>query len=149
MNRYCRYHLLPIQSPVGIFHIAMCDSWNHFNCWMQTTLFFGCRYAPSIGKRYHPARVCVQWGLTASNRTGFLPTTHWTYTFSAKERDPETGLSYFGSRYYSCDLSIWLSVDPMNGKYPSLSPYVYCSDNPVKLVDPNGEEIGDYYSYNG
>ena len=64
-----------------------------------------------------------------------------TFTFSAKERDPETGLSYFGSRYYSSDLSIWLSVDPMAHKYPSLSPYVYCADNPVKLVDPNGEDI--------
>ena len=62
-----------------------------------------------------------------------------SYTFSAKERDAETGLSYFGSRYYSSDLSIWLSVDPMASKYPSLSPYVYCADNPVKLVDPNGE----------
>ena len=51
----------------------------------------------------------------------------------------ETGLSYFGARYYSSDLSIWLSVDPMSDKYPSLSPYVYCADNPVKLVDPNGE----------
>ena len=66
---------------------------------------------------------------------------HWTYTFSAKERDSETGLSYFGSRYYSSDLSIWLSVDPMSGKYPSLSPYTYCADNPVRCVDPNGDSI--------
>ena len=72
-----------------------------------------------------------------------------TYTFSAKEKDSETGLSYFGSRYYSSDLSVWLSVDPMASKYPSLSPYVYCADNPVKLVDPNGEEIGDYFSMSG
>ena len=77
-----------------------------------------------------------------------------TYTFSAKERDSETGLSYFGSRYYSSDLSIWLSVDPMSDKYASLSPYVYCADNPVKLVDPDGEEIyveidGVKYKYNG
>ena len=70
-----------------------------------------------------------------------LLTVHWTFTFSAKERDPETGLSYFGSRYYSSDLSIWLSVDPQSDKYASLSPYVYCADNPVKLVDPNGEDI--------
>ena len=63
------------------------------------------------------------------------------YTFSAKEKDSETGLSYFGSRYYSSDLSVWLSVDPMSDKYPSLSPYVYCADNPVKLVDPDGEEV--------
>ncbi len=52
------------------------------------------------------------------------------FTFSAKEKDSETGLSYFGSRYYSSDLSVWLSVDPMAGKYPSLSPYTYCADNP-------------------
>ena len=63
------------------------------------------------------------------------------YTFSAKEKDAETGYSYFGSRYYNSDLSIWLSVDPQAAKYPSLSPYVYCADNPVKLVDPNGEEV--------
>ena len=46
-------------------------------------------------------------------------------------------------------MSIWLSVDPMSDKYPSLSPYVYCADNPIKLVDPNGEEIGDYFDQNG
>ncbi len=67
-----------------------------------------------------------------------LLTAHSSYTFSAKEKDSETGLSYFGSRYYSSDLSVWLSVDPMSDKYPSLSPYTYCADNPVKLVDPNG-----------
>ena len=70
-----------------------------------------------------------------------LLTVHWSYTFSAKEKDSETGLSYFGSRYYSSDLSIWLSVDPMSDKYASLSPYTYCANNPVKLVDPNGEEV--------
>ena len=73
------------------------------------------------------------------------------FTFSAKERDAETGLSYFGSRYYSSDLSIWLSVDPMSDKYPSLSPYVYCANNPVKLVDPEGEDYLEkpYLIFNG
>ena len=71
----------------------------------------------------------------------FIHHSSLSYTFSAKEKDSETGLSYFGSRYYSSDLSIWLSVDPMSDKYASLSPYVYCANNPVKLVDPNGEEI--------
>ena len=64
-----------------------------------------------------------------------------TFTFSAKEKDAETGFSYFGSRYYNSDVSIWLSVDPMSDKYPSMSPYVYCANNPIKLVDPNGEEF--------
>ena len=97
------------------------------------------------------------------------PYTLKNFTFSAKECDVETGLRVtslrsvsslrlgkvrtsslctrslrrFGSRYYSSDLSIWLSVDPQAAKYPSLSPYVYCANNPVKLVDPNGEEVGD------
>ena len=70
-----------------------------------------------------------------------LSTVNWIHTFSAKEKDSETGLSHFGSRYYSGDLSIWLSVDPMSDKYPSLSPYAYCANNPIKLVDPNGEEV--------
>ena len=72
-----------------------------------------------------------------------------THTFSAKEHDPETGYSYFGARYYNSDLSIWLSVDPMASKYPSLSPYVYCANNPVRLVDPNGEEINPIFNKAG
>ena len=54
----------------------------------------------------------------------------------------ETGFSYFGARYYDSDLMTgWLSVDPMADKYPSLSPYAYCGWNPVRLVDPDGEEL--------
>src|SRR5574344_862033 len=33
----------------------------------------------------------------------------------------------------------------MSDKYPNLSPYVYCADNPVILVDPEGKNIDDYY----
>ena len=63
------------------------------------------------------------------------------YTFSAKEKDIETGYSYFGARYYTSDLSIWLSVDPLSDKYPNLSPYCYAANNPIKLIDPNGRDI--------
>ncbi len=35
---------------------------------------------------------------------------------------------------------IWLSVDPMADKYPNISPYNYCSWNPIKIIDPNGED---------
>ena len=64
-------------------------------------------------------------------------------SFSGKEKDLETGYHYFGARYYNSDLSLWLSVDPMADKYPSLSPYNYCAWNPMRLVDPDGEEAID------
>ena len=57
------------------------------------------------------------------------------------------------ARYYNSDLSIWLSVDPMSDKYPSTSPYTYCGNNPVRLMDPDGREIwivgedGNRYQY--
>mgnify|MGYP001187266222 CR=1 FL=1 len=68
--------------------------------------------------------------------------TTWSsrYTFSGKERDSETGYSYFGARYYHSDLSIWLSVDPLSDKYPNLTPYAYCANNPVIFVDPDGRD---------
>jgi len=62
------------------------------------------------------------------------------YTFSGKEKDVETGYGYFGARYYDSGLSIWLSVDPMGEKYPHQTNYVYCSNNPVMIIDPNGED---------
>ena len=35
---------------------------------------------------------------------------------------------------------MWLSVDPMSDKNPSISPYAYCAWNPVKLIDPDGRD---------
>jgi len=79
----------------------------------------------------------------ALTRNTYQRNTSWSapYTFSGKEKDAETGYGYFGSRYYDSGLSIWLSVDPMSDKYPSMSPYNYCANNPVILVDPDGREI--------
>ena len=51
------------------------------------------------------------------------------------------------ARYYNSDLSIWISVDPLSDKYPNLSPYTYCADNPVRLVDPNGKDIYEFDNY--
>ena len=80
----------------------------------------------------------LPWGEELANQRGTAYESR--YTFSGKERDVETGYSYFGARYYNSDLSIWLSVDPLADKYPGLSPYTYCADNPVKLVDPDGRD---------
>ena len=78
------------------------------------------------------------------------------YKFNSKELDAETGLYYYGARYYNPNLSIWASVDPMSDKYPSMSAYMYCAGNPVVLIDPDGRkikptnfgdnEVADYYA---
>ena len=68
----------------------------------------------------------------------------WLHTvvFTGKEKDEETGYGYFGARYMDHELmTMWLSVDPMADKYPSISPYAYCNWNPIKLVDPDGMDI--------
>jgi len=64
----------------------------------------------------------------------------WTtpYLFSGKERDEETGLLYFGARYQDSKYGIWYSVDPLAEKYPNVSSYVYCHDNPINMIDPDG-----------
>jgi len=76
--------------------------------------------------------------------------TSWNapYTFSGKEKDAETGYGYFGARYYDSGLSIWFFVDPMSDKYPSMSPYNYCTNNPVILVDLDGREIWIHFGNN-
>ena len=76
----------------------------------------------------------VTTALTAQIPAETLSQSH-RLCFIGKERDSETGFSYFGARYYDSDLMTgWLSVDPMADKYPGLSPYAYCAWNPVKLV---------------
>ena len=46
-----------------------------------------------------------------------------------------------GKKYYDPRTSQWLSVDPLAGKYPNMSPYNYCAGNPVKFIDPDGRKI--------
>lgn len=63
------------------------------------------------------------------------------YKFTGKELDEETGMYYHGARYLNPRESIWLSVDPLAEKYPGVSSYVYCMNNPVRFIDPNGQEV--------
>ncbi|MEH0152860.1 SpvB/TcaC N-terminal domain-containing protein [Limibacter armeniacum] len=65
--------------------------------------------------------------------------THRTpYLFNGKELDAETGLYYYGARYYDPRTSIWLSVDPKAEKFAEWTPYNYSSNNPINLFDPDG-----------
>ena len=81
---------------------------------------------------------------------------------TGKERDPETGLYYYGARYLDPQTSRWISADPamwegdyipgpgrgpsdlggMGGifNYVNFHVYHYAGNNPVKLVDPDGKQ---------
>ena len=104
----------------------------HYN-YAKNSGFFASNCSPLLCYRF------VTTALTAQIPAETLSQTHWV-CFIRKERDSETGFSYFGARYYDSDLMTgWLSVDPMADKYPNLSPYAYCGWNPVRLVDPDVE----------
>ena len=60
------------------------------------------------------------------------------YSFNAKELDEETGMYYYEARYYKPP--VFTSRDPMFEKKPWFSPYVYCKNNPIIMIDPNGRD---------
>ena len=60
------------------------------------------------------------------------------YLFNAKEFDEETGMYYYGARYYEPRLSLWMSCDPLQEKNPNMCSYVYCINNPTRYIDPTG-----------
>jgi RHS repeat-associated protein len=63
--------------------------------------------------------------------------------FTAKERDSETGLDYFGARYFASTQGRFTSADPLlasarTGAPQSWNRYSYVLNNPLKLIDPTG-----------
>ncbi|CAM4095653.1 RHS repeat-associated core domain-containing protein [Flavobacterium branchiophilum] len=82
------------------------------------------------------------------------------YKFNGKELVEESGLYYYGARYYDARISIWASVDPLANFNPFMddehyidgdhnggvfnhfnhNSYGYCYQNPINLVDPNGKQ---------
>ena len=63
------------------------------------------------------------------------------FKYNGKERDEETGMYCYGARYYAAWLCRFVSCDPLAEKYPNFSPYVYCADNPIKYIDPDGKDF--------
>ncbi|MCC6962589.1 MAG: RHS repeat-associated core domain-containing protein [candidate division Zixibacteria bacterium] len=71
--------------------------------------------------------------------------TNQAYRYTSKPLDKEGGLDiyYYGARYYDPELGRFLALDPAAGEYPSLSPYAYCANNPLGLVDTDGNNFLD------
>ncbi len=63
------------------------------------------------------------------------------YKFNGKEQDAETGLLYYGARYYDPKICVWYGVDPLAEKYAGISSYAYVANNPIKYIDPDGRDI--------
>ena len=60
------------------------------------------------------------------------------YLFNAKEFDEETGMYYYGARYYDPRLSLWMSTDPLEEDYPNLFAYCFSLNNPINVEDFDG-----------
>ena len=76
-----------------------------------------------------------------------LSLSDYRFGFNGKEKDDEVkgiGNSLdFSARIYDTRLSKWLSVDPLQEKYPSLTPYNFVANRPTIAIDPDGKRI--YY----
>jgi RHS repeat-associated protein len=70
--------------------------------------------------------------------------------FTQKERDNETGLDYFGARYYGSTQGRFTSTDPLLASASVYDPqswnrYSYAYNNPLRFTDPTGMLAGDFY----
>ena len=76
--------------------------------------------------------------LTAASTTN-------SYLFGGKELMTQDALDeyLYGARTYLPAATRFSSIDPLCEKYYHLSPYVFCSANPINRVDPTG--LADYY----
>ena len=74
------------------------------------------------------------------------------FKYNGKEEQVTGGLGYldYGVRMYDSELGIWFVGDPFQENFVSLSPYNYCSGNPMIFIDPNGALMTHYVdeSYN-
>lgn len=65
------------------------------------------------------------------------------YKYNGKELDRKGGLDWYdyGARMYDAALGRWHVVDPMADKDYSWSVYVYCQNNTIKYIDPDGKQV--------
>lgn len=81
----------------------------------------------------------MEFGESAQDQTS---KTYQNHLFSGKEFDNKFQMNTynFGARELNVDIPIWRTVDPLAEKYPGVSPYVYCLNNPINSIDPDGRE---------
>lgn len=73
----------------------------------------------------------------------YVPGQESKYLFTGQEFDPESELYYYNARYYNPALGRFISRDPVlgeSGNYLSYNNYIYALNNPLRYVDPDGQE---------
>ena len=75
---------------------------------------------------------------TPFGETAYRTSPKSRYRYCGKEKDGESGLYYYGARYYAAWLCRFVSVDPLAEKYAQLSSYNYASNTPVTWKDIDG-----------
>ena len=65
------------------------------------------------------------------------------YKYNGKELDKMHGLNTYdyGARQYNPVIARWDRMDPLAEKDPAISPFVYCRDNPMNAIDPDGKDV--------
>ena len=65
------------------------------------------------------------------------------YKYNGKELDRKNGIDWYdyGARMYNATLGRFMKTDSFSEKYNSLSPYQYGANNPVNIVDINGDSL--------
>lgn len=67
-----------------------------------------------------------------------------SHRYTGQVLDDETGLYYYGARYYDPELGRFVQADtivPSAANPQLLNRYAYCGNNPLKYVDPSGHEL--------
>jgi len=59
--------------------------------------------------------------------------------YTGHQLDEETGMHYAGARFYMSALGRWGTTDPLADDFPAWSPYNYVQNNPISLLDPDGQ----------
>ncbi|MBK6408923.1 MAG: hypothetical protein IPF78_04330 [Flavobacteriales bacterium] len=75
--------------------------------------------------------------------TALTTTSKKRYRYVGKELDSESGLYYYGARYYAAWVCRFISIDKMAHDFPHLNPYNYAGNKPINSLDLDGMQSPD------
>ena len=82
-----------------------------------------------------------EWGVP-----GFVLGQQEEINFTGKKLDRSTGFYYFNQRYYDPEIGRFLTEDPAG---QTSNPYLFCGNNPMMYVDPDGETFFEIFTFAG